>query len=245
MLSVVCGVLFASLAACTSSTQPEYQFVDGAASAKVFTWVDTDADGAVDPDEEPLPWVTTSVVSPHFLTGEDGWGQPWTFKPGCAASCWEGHSVTVKAPPGYFATTPLQLPLTGEDQSYYFGFRIDPSATLPSFPDEPTWYLAFVHRGAKLTSFHYAQDGHLSISLPQDAYPDDYYADEYEKEYFLDLYLIDIVLDLVRNHNIGIGTLQVTLLPSSDTITCTTGTLREWDGKIPASEILAEHCQHE
>jgi hypothetical protein len=245
MLSVVCAVLSSSLVACTSLLQPRYELVDGAASAKVFTWVDADADGDVDPYEEPLPWVTTSVVYPDFLTAEDGWGQPWTFKPGCAASCWEGHSVKVKAPPGYTATTPLEFPLNGADEAYYFGFRLDPGATLPRFPDEPTWYLAFVHRGAKLSSFHYSQDGQLSISLPKDAYPDHYYGDEYENEYFLDLYLVDIVLDLVRSHDARIDTLRVGLLPSSETITCTTGTLGQWDGKIPASEILAEHCQHD
>ena len=221
-----------------------YRAVDGAATASVFTWVDIDSDGILDAQEQPLPWVTTTIAYPDFLTGSDGWGHPWLFKPGCARSCWRGEFVWVKAPPGYVATTPLRFALAGDHRSYYIGFRPVGESPVVTFSGEPSWYLAFVHRGAKVLDFHYSGDGQLSLTLDRDPYPSDYYSDEYERERFFDVYFIDIVLDLVDRHDVSLDKVNLIMLPSGETITCTVAALREWDGRIPGSEIVVEHCEH-
>jgi len=139
---------------------PTYRAVDGAATASVFTWSDTNGDGIHDPQEQPLPWVTTRVAYPDFLTGSYAWGHAWLFKPGCATACWQGEAVSVKTPPGYAPTTPLQVSLAGDDRDYYFGFHLKNEDALVSFPREPSCYLAFAHRGARLADFHNSQDRH-------------------------------------------------------------------------------------
>ncbi len=237
----LCAAVAAGAAACSST----YRATDGAAAANVFTWTDTDADGILDPHEQPLPWVTTSIGYPDFLTATDGWAQPSLFKPGCARSCWRGETVSVKVPPGYVPTTPEQLPLTADNQTYYFGFRPTNERALPQFLNEPSWYLAFVHRGAKVASFHYSNNGELLISLEQPPHSDDYYPDEYEHERFLDIYFIDIVLELVDRHDVPLYTVNLIMPPSADTISCSVSTLEEWDRKLPGAEIVADYCAHQ
>jgi hypothetical protein len=99
--------------------------VDGVAMAKVLTWNDLNGNGVIDADEPPLPGITIEIGYPPSLTKADGQGIATQFKPGCACECWKGEIVSAETPSGYRATTPAELPLTGDDRTYQFGFQIE------------------------------------------------------------------------------------------------------------------------
>ena len=98
-------------------------------------WIDSNADGRIDPDEPPLSDVKIHVnnvqnqvldISWPAITDQDGDVQLSVSIPGCSKSAFE---IFVDIPEGYRATTrprievqqdPWQSPSRG--QVYYFGF---------------------------------------------------------------------------------------------------------------------------
>jgi len=100
--------------------------VDGYASATAETWVDEDGDGVQDVGEAPLAGVIIQLAHEEATTDVNGQGTVGVFKPGCACRCWEGEVISVQAPPGYQATTPGEIELTGEGLIYQFGFQLEP-----------------------------------------------------------------------------------------------------------------------
>jgi len=240
-------ILIIFLSACIGVPYAGEVMVDGAATAYVFTWEDTNGNGVRDEGEVPMPFVTTSVVYPDYLTKSDGWGYPWLFKPGCEKNCWEGEAVEVKVPPGYDPTTPIKYPLTGDDNEYYFGFRISDRSRSNSFPNEPEWQKAFINRGAKIIAFHFSDDGQLEITLDiRSTADDEYYPEDYvTNKRYISIYVFDILLLLDGSEEIEIPTVQITLMPSGDIFTCKTEDIDAWDGRISGYEILTEHCVKE
>lgn len=219
--------------------------VDGSADATVFTWNDLDGDGVVDQKEPPLPWVTVSTGYPDFLTGDDGRVHAWTFKPGCAHDCWRGEAVSARTPPGYRVTTLSRQPLIGHNRLYTFGYQIEDSSQIASFPGEPDWYQAFSNRGARLLDFHYSSDRRLSIELDTESVPvDDYYPDEYIENFYFDTLVFDIILSLSRMHGISIDQIEMRLAPAGELVLCDFSTVRQWEGKISGAEIVSDYCEH-
>jgi len=106
---------------------PPGTMVDGMAEANIFTWVDLNQNGRVDPGEPPLPRV--AAIHPHnhpeaaaSFTDLSGRLQTNEFKPGCACKCWQSSYVEVAVPTGYEATTPVRQVLAGPGLTYSFGF---------------------------------------------------------------------------------------------------------------------------
>jgi streptogramin lyase len=121
-------LLFAVCCALIGSGCVAYYAVDGSADAKVLVWLDANANGIVDPGEKPLNRVKVGMGYPDIFTDENGRASVGEFMPGCASNCWEGETVVVEAPQGYKPTTPMEFKLTGEDQTFQFGFVLDPLA---------------------------------------------------------------------------------------------------------------------
>ena len=109
----------------TPCIPPPNLMVDGAATARVFTWVDSNGNGSVDIGEEPLPKVEI-IFPPSYpdnkVTDISGTATTSEFKAGCVCNCWEGSFVKIKVPDGYRATTPISVELTSEDTLVEFGF---------------------------------------------------------------------------------------------------------------------------
>jgi hypothetical protein len=219
--------------------------VDGAATANVFTWEDLNGNGKPDPEEPPLPYVTTSIVYPDFLTDVDGRAAVWEFKPGCAANCSDGESVRVKTPAGFLPTTSTQYPLIGNEGKYYFGFQASEESRGRLFPDEPDWQTAFSNRGAEVLSFHYLPNERLEITLDRGhTAVEPYYPRKFaEDEFYFDIFIFDIVLYLKKQDDTNIPEVRITLMPDNMTYTCRTADIDEWDGRISGDKILAEHCE--
>ncbi len=189
---------------------------DGVAVAKVVTWNDLNGNGIRDAGEPPLPWVTIGVGYPSALTKADGQGMATQFKPGCAYGCWEGETVSAQIPPGYRATTPTKVPLTGGDVTYQIGFQAEDNARLPSFPGEPDWYQAFLNHGLNLVAFHRRSSTWLTISLKDAA--DGHKTEQELFEVMNGLEAVDIAVPVV----------EITFIPSGKKAICT---------------LADEHCQ--
>jgi hypothetical protein len=112
----------------TPCLPPPKIMVDGAAVAKIYTWVDEDMDGEIDNSEKPLPHVKIAYPSSEFdsinggFTSNYGMASTFDFKPGCVCDCWKFSYVEVISPDGFHPTTPLRQELTGDNLRYEFGF---------------------------------------------------------------------------------------------------------------------------
>jgi len=97
--------------------------VDGAADARIYTWVDLNENGVVDNDEPPLPYVRIDYPFSYLQRTDDfGNASASNFKPGCESECWVDEYVEVITPEGYRATTPVRVEMTGDNLLYCFGF---------------------------------------------------------------------------------------------------------------------------
>jgi hypothetical protein len=109
----------------TPCLPPPNYVVDGVATARVYTWIDTNGNGLVDVGEKPLPNVEI-IIPPSYpdnkVTDISGSATTSEFKAGCVCYCWEGSFVEIKIPDGYRATTPISVELTSEDPLVEFGF---------------------------------------------------------------------------------------------------------------------------
>lgn len=220
------------VAGCVS---PPGAAVDGYANANVVTWYDADGDGEKDPDEPPVPWVTIEIDYERSITDSTGQGAVGVFKPGCARRCWEGESVSVLVPPGYRATTPTEVDLTGAEGIYAFGFQPEDGLRLPSFPDEPDWAQAFANRGLDLVDFRYDADGNrLAVGFATDGSSDQgaLYGDIFE-----------VIRALKKIEGVPIEGVEITSLPSGPVVVCEMSQVEAWDGKIPPAEIVSTYCQ--
>lgn len=112
--------------------------VDGEAGGTIFTWVDFNANGQIDEGEPPLAGV--EYGGGYGKTDEHGLGSYYDFVPGCACDCWKwggGLSVFVTVPNGFEATTPTEIAMNSDDDSYAFGFRpLDSTTSTPPATDE-------------------------------------------------------------------------------------------------------------
>ncbi|GAB4532313.1 MAG: hypothetical protein Kow0063_12670 [Anaerolineae bacterium] len=233
MIALSAGVLVLSGAAgCVFSPGAA---VDGYASAYVETWYDADGDGERDPDESPLPWVTARMAYQQTITDSSGRGALTVFKPGCARRCWKGESVLVEVPPGYQATTPLEINLTGPEDTYAFGFHLEGGTQPPTFPGQPDWAKAFINRGLDLLDFEYdVGEDRLAVALEAgDALEQDAaYGD-----------IFDVILTLKGVEGIAVERVQITSLPSGPVAVCDMSQVEGWLGKMRPAEIVSTYCQ--
>ena len=123
--------------------------VDGAATAKVYTWIDTNGNGLVDVGEKPLPKV--AIIFPETTNPNDGVtdisgsANTYDFKAGCVCKCWEGSFIKVNTPDGYKATTATTVELSSNDQLITFGFIKSPTMIDFDQPEtDPNQLLQFV-----------------------------------------------------------------------------------------------------
>ena len=141
--------------------------VDGSADANVIVWFDANANGIMDQGEQPLARVKVGMGFPSEYTDENGRAAVAEFMPGCATDCWEGETVIVEPPQGYKPTTPTEYQLTGEDQTFKFGFALDPSGATS------TPYVAGLscktYQDIEPQGMAVAPDGSLWISLDDGA----------------------------------------------------------------------------
>ena len=121
-------ILIFITAGCTSPLTTPYIAVDGFADGEVFVWFDENANGMVDSGEKPLSRVLVGIGYPNTFTEENGKASVGEFMAGCANDCWKGEKVYVDVPQGYKPTTPTEYPLTGYEQTYQFGFALDPTS---------------------------------------------------------------------------------------------------------------------
>jgi hypothetical protein len=226
-------LLLVSVAGC--SLLPVGTAVDGYASAQVETWHDLDGDGKIDADESPLPWVTIRMAYEQSMTDSQGQGTVGVLKPGCVRKCWQGETVSVQVPPGYRATTPMEVELTGPEEGYAFGFEPEAGAELTLSPDEPDWAKAFHNRGLDLVELRYDEgDGLLELRLDTGDSPGD---DAFYRDIFG-------VIELLKSiEGVSVKRLEVTSLPSNQVAACEMSEVEAWIGKIPPAEIIATYCQ--
>ena len=220
--------------------------VDGIATAKVFTWEDLNQNGLPDEGEPPISFVTTGMDYPDVLTDSDGRGSPSEFIPGGCGDCSSGGIVSVKTPPGYIPTTPIQYETAGKDKTYLFGFYPENKNDIVFFPNEPEWQKAFINRGNKVLAFHYS-NGTLEITIDRDgSVSDDYYPESTltDDQFYYDFFIFSIISELDYRHNVDIFQIQFTFMPSNAVFLCKTSDIGEWDGRISGYEILMQHCEH-
>jgi hypothetical protein len=233
LIVVFVGVLI--LVGVSGCVSPPGAAVDGYASAEVETWYDADGDGQKDPDESPLPWVTIQMDYERSITDSSGWGTVGVFKPGCARRCWKGESVSVDVPPGYRATTPTEVDLTGAEDTYAFGFQPEEGPEPPVLPDEPDWARAFINRGLDLVDFHHDADGNrLAVAFDTDGGLDQdaLYGDIFE-----------VIRTLRKIEGISVDQVEIINLPSGPVVVCELSEVEAWIGKIPPAEIVSTYCQ--
>jgi hypothetical protein len=123
-----CGWLYYSgfffVTGITPCSPPPNMSVDGMIRGKAYAFLDKNQNGKPDEEEEPLPNV--KIAYPYELrqpiTDAEGFASVGRFKPGCECKCWNDEYIEVEAIKGYCNTTPLKLDMTGDDQTYYFGF---------------------------------------------------------------------------------------------------------------------------
>jgi hypothetical protein len=209
--------------------------VDGYASAQVETWYDRDGDGQIDADESPLPWVTIQMAYEQSMTDSEGQGTVGVFKPGCVRRCWRGETVSVLVPPGFRATTPTEVDLTGQEGSYAFGLQPEAGVDLVSSPDEPDWASAFHNRGLDLVELRYDDgDSRLELTLETGDSPGD-------NALYRDIFG---VIELLRGiKGVSVEWLEVTSLPSNQVSVCDMSEVEAWMGKISSAEIIAAYCK--
>jgi hypothetical protein len=108
----------------TPCLPPPNLMVDGAATARIYTWIDTNGNGLVDVGEKPL--ANVEIIFPPYsndkVTDNSGSANTLDFRAGCACRCWKGSFVKVAIPDGYRATTPTAVELTSDDPLIEFGF---------------------------------------------------------------------------------------------------------------------------
>lgn len=232
-LAVCAGVLL--LAPASGCVFPPGAAVDGYASAEVETWHDADGDAERDPGEAALPWVTVRMAHERSITDSGGKGRVTVFKPGCARRCWKGESVLVEVPPGYRATTPTELNLTGPEDAYAFGFQSQQVTEPPTFPDQPDWARAFINRGLDLVDFDYDADKHrLAVALDTGGSPD-------QDALYGDLF--DVILTLREIEGITVEGLEIASLPSGPVAVCDMSQVETWMGRIRPAAIVSDYCQ--
>lgn len=233
-VAVACAGVF-SLLGVSGCASPPGAAVDGYASAQVETWYDADGDGEKDPGESPLPWVTIQMAYERSITDSNGQGTVGVFKPGCARKCWKGESVLVVVPPGYRATTPTEMGLTGPEDTYAFGFQPEEGAEPPTFPDEPDWARAFINRGQAPVEFDYdADEGRLAVAFETGGSPDQdaLYGDIFE-----------VIRTLREIEGVSVERVEITNLPSGPVVVCEMSEVEAWTGKISPAEIVSTYCQ--
>lgn len=234
LLAICAGVFYLFIT--PGCSYPPGAVADGYASANVQTWNDSDEDGEKDAEESPLPWVTVQMAYELSITDSRGQGTVAVFKPGCAHKCWEGESVSVLVPPGYRATTPVEMDLTGEDRTYAFGFRREQGTQPLSFPNEPDWFQAFPNRGLDLTTFHYSvDDKRLAVSLDSTSSPD-------KNAFYRDVF--DVIRTLKRIEGILVQEVEITAIPSDNVAVCELQQVEEFLDRVAPVEIVSTYCQH-
>lgn len=226
------ALLVAAAAGCVF---PPGAAVDGYASAAVETWHDADGDAQRDAGEAPLPWVTVGMAYERSITDSGGKGRVTLFKPGCARRCWQGESLLVEVPPGYRATGPTELNLTGSEDAYAFGFQSEKETQPRTFPGQPDWARAFINRGLDLVDFDYDADKHrLAVGLEAGGSPD-------QDALYGDIF--DVILTLRAIEGITVEGLEITSLPSGPVAVCDMSQVETWMGKMRPAEIVSDHCQ--
>jgi hypothetical protein len=203
----------------------------------VETWQDADGDGQKDPDEAPLPWVTIQVAYERSVTDSDGRGTVGVFKPGCARNCWKNETVSVVVPPGYRATTPTGVDLTGAEDAYSFGFQREHGTEAPTIPVEPDWVRAFVNRGLDVVDFDFdADENRLTIAFESGGSMDQ---DAHYGEIF------SVVHTLSEIEGVSIEWVDIASLPSGPVVVCEMSEIEGWEGKISPAEIVSTYCQND
>jgi hypothetical protein len=145
IITVIASILLIVLLFVVNSS-PIFCCADGFANAKVFTWLDLNANGQVDQGEPPLENVAAMLIrfeqyplkqvfedihSKTYFEGEGitdikGTTNLFIFMPGCTRHCWDGYSVAVEVPSGYKPTTPIMYVLENNDLKFDFGFEKAP-----------------------------------------------------------------------------------------------------------------------
>jgi hypothetical protein len=209
--------------------------VDGYASADVETWRDADGDGQRDPDEAPLPWVTIQMAYERSVTDSKGRGAVGVFKPGCARKCWKDEAVSVMVPPGYRATTPTEMGLTGAKDAYAFGFQPEESTQSLTLPDEPDWARAFVNRGLDVVDLDFdADEGRLAVTFDAGGSMDQ---DRLYGEIF------GVIHTLKQIEGVSVEQVEIASLPSGPVVVCPMSQVEGGRGKIPPAEIVSTYCR--
>ena len=209
--------------------------VDGYANAMVETWYDADGDGEKDSDESPVPWVTIHMDYERSITDSNGRGTVGVFKPGCARRCWQGESVSVVVPPGYRATTPAEVGLTGTEDTYAFGFQPEAGVEHQTFPDEPDWARSFINRGLDLVDFHHDSDGNrLAVAFDKEGSPD-------QEALYGEIF--EVIRTLRKIEGVSVEQIEITNAPSGSVVVCEMSQVEAWIGKIPPAEIASTYCQ--
>jgi hypothetical protein len=234
-LTVVAVCAVSCLLGAPGCVTPPGITVDGYASAKVETWHDADGDGEKDPNETSLSWVTIQMAYERSITDSSGQGTVGVFKPGCAGRCWQDESVSVRVPPGYRATTPTELNLTGPEDAYAFGFQPENGVQSRTFPGEPDWAQAFLNRGLGLVGFGYdVGDQQLALTLEASGGPD-------QNAVYGDVF--DIIRSLQEVAGISIEQVEIISLPSGSVAVCDLSQVEAWLGKLPPEEVVSTYCR--
>ncbi len=209
--------------------------IDGYATANVRTWHDADGDGERDESESPLAWVTIAMSYELSITNSNGQGTIEVFKPACVRRCWEGESVSVRVPPGFRATSPVVIELTGRKGTYDFGLQLKENVRLLSFPDEPGWFRAFLNRGLDVVAFHYDVDGErVALTVNPAGAPNQ---DALYRAIF------DVTFSLQQVEGILVQWLDITLVPRDEVTVCEVSQVWAWTGKMTPTEIVSTYCR--
>ncbi len=212
-----------------------YPMADGQAEATIQTWEDLNGNGLYDTNEPPLPWVTVQMSYERTITNANGEGFVSVFQPGCRNKCWEGETILVIIPPGYLITTPIQYPLTGQETPYQFGFQLQDTDLIHTYPPEQEWLSSFTNRMLPILQLDYQEEGNkLSLQLDSLSIRD---AEELYRDIF------DVIQEL-RNSKIIIQQINITTTSSEESVICLPDDVSAHEGMISYTEILATYCQH-
>jgi hypothetical protein len=237
LILTVCACVFLLVGASGCAFPFGGAAVDGYASADVETWRDADGDGQRDPDEAPFPWVTIQMSYERSITDSEGRGAVGVFKPGCARECWKDEAVSVMVPPGYRATTPTEVGLTGAKDDYAFGFQPEESTQSLTLPDEPGWVWAFVNRGLDVVDLDFDADkNRLTVAFDSGGSMDE---DTLYGEIF------DVIDTLKEIESVSVEQVEIASLPSGPVVVCEMSQVDGWVGKIPPAEIVSTYCRRE
>lgn len=150
---LACLAMAATLGACGSTPTVEREVEEVvekvietcAASVEAYVWLDENANGGPDADEQPLPGVRVSYSHSSLSRGSthttDANGETyfvWKWSGPCDRVS-NDYEVWANTPEGYQPTTPIRLSTTGtgdlalsERETAQFGFVPDGSAATPS-----------------------------------------------------------------------------------------------------------------